>query len=200
MASVWPGSLQVSLRPKSSGRVRRTGQVHHIAFSRSLPYMRERSLKEECDERSAIIQEREMVVLGGHFIAVFILFFFFLFSFFLSQTFQHLLTASFPVWRISMFLPSTPGVLIQTFLSSCLCQVWWCYPGNFCRSPVKGGNVWTWTALALAQLLASSLIIIIRVYVSYTDYWVAFVTSYVCLLKFQKNKFPKWKYITFQRV
>lgn len=81
MASVWPGSLQVSLRPKSSGRVRRTGQVHHIAFSRSLPYMRERSLKEECDERSAIIQEREMVVLGGHFIAVFILFFFFLFFF-----------------------------------------------------------------------------------------------------------------------
>lgn len=43
--------------------------------------MRERSLKEECDERSAIIQEREMVVLGGHFIAGFfsVLFFFFLF-------------------------------------------------------------------------------------------------------------------------
>lgn len=59
--------------------------------------MRERSLKEECDERSAIIQEREMVVLGGHFIAVFFSVLFFFFSFFLSQTFQHLLTASFPV-------------------------------------------------------------------------------------------------------
>lgn len=72
MASLWPGSLQVSLHPQLSGRVRRTGQADHNTFQVSLlPYSAWG--KGRCGKNVMKEVDGELAVLGGHLTSGFLL-------------------------------------------------------------------------------------------------------------------------------
>lgn len=66
IASLWAGSLQVSLHPQSSGRVRRTGRGIITRYRSLLPYSAWG--KSHC--RKNVMKEEEQAVFGGCFICV----------------------------------------------------------------------------------------------------------------------------------